>query len=67
MNKEINFIGNIEGKDIPFDACDVLVADGFTGNVVLKLIEGMGKFMFTELKSMFFARLVGIFLPLLDQ
>ena len=54
---KINFIGNVEAKSIPFSACDVLVTDGFTGNVVLKLIEGMGKFMFTELKSMFFANL----------
>lgn len=48
----INFVGNIEGKAIPFAACDVLVADGFTGNVVLKLTEGMGKFMMTNLKEL---------------
>ena len=48
----INFVGNIEGKVIPFSACDVLVADGFTGNVVLKLTEGMGKFMMNNLKEL---------------
>lgn len=49
----VNFVGNVEGKEIPFDTCDVLVTDGFTGNVVLKLIEGMGRFMFTTLKGLF--------------
>lgn len=52
-NGDINFCGNIEAKQIPFAACDVLVTDGFTGNVVLKLIEGMSKFMLNSLKGMF--------------
>ncbi len=39
----INFIGNIEGRDIPRGKADVIVADGFTGNIILKLMEGMGK------------------------
>lgn len=52
-NESINFVGNIEGKDIPFDACDVLVTDGFTGNVVLKLAEGMGKMMLKTMKELF--------------
>ena len=54
-NKEINFVGNIEGKDIPFGACDVLVADGFVGNVILKLTEGMGKMMLQTMKDLFYA------------
>src|SRR5581483_2687390 len=37
----INFVGNVEGKDIPSGAVDVVVCDGFTGNVVLKLFEGL--------------------------
>ena len=37
----LNFIGNVEGKDVTRDACDVAVTDGFTGNVMLKLAEGM--------------------------
>ena len=49
----IRFIGNVEGNKLPFDACDVAVSDGFTGNVVLKTIEGMGKMMSKELKSIF--------------
>jgi len=40
---ELNFIGNIEGKDILIDKCDVLVTDGFTGNIALKTIEGTAK------------------------
>ena len=54
-NDSINFVGNVEGKDIPFNACDVLVADGFTGNVVLKLAEGMGKMMLQTMKDLFYA------------
>ena len=40
--KDINFVGNIEGLDLPKGQADVIVTDGFTGNVVLKLLEGMG-------------------------
>ncbi len=49
----INFIGNIEGRDVPFGKCDVIVTDGFTGNIVLKLIEGCSTFMMKEIKGMF--------------
>lgn len=38
----INFIGNVEGMDIPLGRADVVVTDGFTGNVVLKMLEGVG-------------------------
>ena len=38
---DLNFTGNIEARDIPSGACDVIVADGFTGNIILKLSEGM--------------------------
>ena len=37
---DLNFIGNVEGRDVMTDAADVIVADGFTGNVVLKTLEG---------------------------
>jgi len=43
--KSIRFIGNVEGRDIFSGACDVVVCDGFVGNVVLKLMEGMGMTM----------------------
>lgn len=52
-NKNINFIGNIESKQLTSSPCDVLVTDGFTGNITLKLIEGFGMFMFSSLKDMF--------------
>ena len=38
---KLNFVGNVEGQDILKKAADVIVADGFTGNIVLKTIEGM--------------------------
>ena len=41
INKKINFIGNIEGYDIFNDKADVIVCDGFTGNVILKLAESI--------------------------
>jgi glycerol-3-phosphate acyltransferase PlsX len=40
-NKQINFIGNIEGRDILIDKADVMICDGFTGNVLLKLLESL--------------------------
>lgn len=40
-NNQINFIGNIEGRDILLDKADVMVCDGFTGNVVLKMAESI--------------------------
>lgn len=52
-SKDINFIGNIEGCDIPNGACDVLVTDGFTGNIVLKYTEGFGKFFMKTLKNLY--------------
>ncbi len=42
---EVNFVGNAEGGDIPTGMCDVLLADGFTGNIILKFTEGMGKYL----------------------
>lgn len=47
----LNFVGNVEAKEVPFGVCDVLVTDGFTGNVLLKSIEGMGKFLMGTLKD----------------
>ena len=47
----LNFVGNIEGKEVVFGACDVLVCDGFTGNIFLKTVEGMGKFLMNTLKE----------------
>lgn len=61
----INFIGNVEGNQIPFGYCDVAVCDGFVGNIVLKTAEGMGKLLSGELKAMFKSGLGGILAYLL--
>ena len=53
----LNFTGNIEAKEAVKGGCDVVVADGFTGNVMLKTIEGVGSFMGGELKGMFMENL----------
>jgi glycerol-3-phosphate acyltransferase PlsX len=45
----IHFAGNVEGKDIFRGGCDVVVTDGFTGNVVLKVAEGIGEFLFASI------------------
>ncbi|MBR2785895.1 MAG: phosphate acyltransferase PlsX [Clostridia bacterium] len=47
----INFIGNIEGRDAFSGSVDAIVTDGFTGNVFLKAVEGLGKFVKTTLKE----------------
>ena len=61
---DINFIGNIEGREIPAGIADVLVTDGFTGNIVLKLYEGMGKFFAGKMKELFsgVGKLGGLFM-----
>ena len=50
---DLNFAGNIEARDIPAGTADVLVTDGFTGNIVLKLYEGLGRFFAGKMKEMF--------------
>jgi glycerol-3-phosphate acyltransferase PlsX len=47
----INFVGNAEGKDIVRGLADVVVTDGFTGNVIIKLAEGVSKFLLETLKE----------------
>ena len=49
----INFIGNVEGRDVPLGVVDVVVCDGFSGNVLIKTIEGTAMFMGSLLKKMF--------------
>ena len=50
---DILFVGNVEGNQIMSSVCDVLVTDGFTGNITLKMLEGMGKFFMGTLKGMY--------------
>ena len=47
----LNFIGNVEARDVPYGACDVLVCDGFSGNILLKSLEGMAEAVFQILKQ----------------
>ena len=54
-NGIINFVGNVEARDVPLGAVDVVVCDGFSGNVLLKSIEGTALFMASQLKKMFTA------------
>lgn len=53
----INFIGNVEGRDIMLGECDVVVADGFSGNIALKSVEGCGKLVLGVMKKEFSATL----------
>ena len=47
----INFIGSVEARDIPYGVCDVLVCEAFVGNVILKLYEGVGAALIKEIKG----------------
>ncbi len=49
----LNFTGNVEARDVPLGAVDVVVCDGFNGNVLIKSIEGTAMFMGSMLKRMF--------------
>ena len=48
---DINFIGNVEARDIPSGVCDVIVCEAFVGNVILKLYEGVGAVMLKKIKG----------------
>jgi len=50
-NSNLNFVGNIEGKDLPMGLADVVVTDGFTGNVILKTSEGVAQMLLTVMKQ----------------
>lgn len=53
----LNYVGFLEGKDLFEGKADVVVTDGFTGNVILKVIEGTSKYMLSEIKNILFANL----------
>lgn len=65
----INFVGNVEARDVPLGAVDVVVCDGFSGNVLIKTIEGTAMFMGSLMKHKIFKRKHKLFkyepLPLL--
>ena len=51
-NAPVNFVGNIEARQLPMGDCDVCVADGFCGNLMLKLYDVMAKFFSVDLKML---------------
>lgn len=53
----INFLGNVEGNDVPLGAVDVVVCDGFAGNVMLKFYEGAASFLVGMLKDIYYKNL----------
>jgi glycerol-3-phosphate acyltransferase PlsX len=55
-----NFVGNVEGKDVPAGLADVVVTDGFTGNVIIKLSEGVAKMLMDAIKTEIKARPLSI-------
>lgn len=57
---ELDFRGNIEGCDLMKGLCDVVVTDGFTGNIAVKTIEGMATFAFAQMKRAFSSSLGGM-------
>ncbi len=52
-NSKLNFVGNIEGRDVPVGGCDVCVSDGFTGNLILKTFEGVAEALMSKIKGVF--------------
>ena len=49
--RDINFIGSVEARDIPYGAADVIVSEAFVGNVILKLYEGVGATLISKVKA----------------
>lgn len=64
-NSDINFAGNAEARDIPSGRFKVVVADGFTGNVILKLTEGVAMQMYRNIKAVFKKNAVSKFAAML--
>ena len=57
-SSSINFVGNVEGSQIPVGKVDIAVCDGFVGNIILKFIEGVGLFFFDSLKTVFYKNIL---------
>ncbi len=52
-NSKLNFVGNVEGRDVPVGGCDVCVSDGFSGNLILKTYEGVAEALMSKIKGVF--------------
>ena len=64
---KFNFMGNIEGRELFLNHCDVVVCDGFVGNVVLKVTEGTSSMLFKMIKSEFKSDFLGMLIGLLAK
>lgn len=58
QNAPINFVGNIEARDMPSGVCDAVITDGFTGNIALKLTEGTTMSLFSLIKKVFYKNII---------
>lgn len=58
QNAPVNFIGNVEARELPNGAADIVVTDGFTGNVVLKLTEGVATTLFKLVKKALYKNII---------
>lgn len=65
--ENINFVGNIEGREIFLNVCDVIVCDGFVGNVALKITEGTSSMLFRMIKAEFKSDFVGAIIGMLAK
>ncbi|MBQ1186994.1 MAG: phosphate acyltransferase PlsX [Clostridia bacterium] len=57
-NCGVNFVGNIESRELPTGACNAVITDGYTGNIALKLIEGTATTLFSMLKPVFLKNII---------
>ncbi len=65
--EKFNFMGNIEGRELFLNLCDVVICDGFVGNVVLKVTEGTSSLLFKMIKSEFKSDFLGMVIGLLAK
>ncbi|MCQ2753517.1 MAG: phosphate acyltransferase PlsX [bacterium] len=65
--EKFNFMGNVEGKELFLNVCDVVVCDGFAGNVVLKVVEGTSSLLFKMIKSEFKSDFLGMIIGMLAK
>ena len=65
--EKFNFMGNVEGRELFMNVCDVVVCDGFAGNVVLKATEGTASLLFKMIKSEFKSDFIGMLIGLLAK
>jgi len=58
LESPINFVGNVESREMPKGVCDAVITDGFTGNIALKLIEGTASTLFKLIKGVLYKRFI---------